>query len=73
MNKVGQMDEKKVSTLSKIENITALSEESSAVVIKSNGQMVKQMESIEHVAKEFEALSARITALRTSLSKFKVE
>ena len=31
------------------------------------------MESIEHVAKEFEALSARITALRTSLSKFKVE
>ena len=73
MNKVGQMDEKKVSTLSKIENITALSEESSAVVIKSNGQMAKQMESIEHVAKEFEALSARITALQTSLSKFKVE
>ena len=73
MNKVGQMDEKKVSTLSKIENITALSEESSAVVIKSNGQMAKQMESIERVAKEFEALSARITALQTSLSKFKVE
>lgn len=72
-NQMKHMDEKKTDTLDSIEGISAISEESSQVMEKTNEKTLAQNEEIAKISREFEGLNDQITALKKSIEVFKVD
>lgn len=70
---MAHMDEKKSDTLDSIEGISAISQESSDVMVKTNEKTLEQNAGINALSKEFASLSEQITTLRESMAVFKIE